>query len=112
MEEFMSIALKALAALLAAGGCWLVVKAQALWPQIKAWIVSKTDLITEEQLDNLVTDTVAAADQLLKAEDPDGTKRNTYVTDVLTKAGVELTDAVMAKIEAKVLALGHLDTSK
>ena len=107
MEDFVNIILKVLVALLSFAGVWLIAKAQALWPQIKAWITSKTNLVNEEQLDKLVSDTVKAADQLLKENDPTGEKRNKYVVDALTSAGVEVSDIVMAKIEAKVLDLGH-----
>lgn len=107
MGEFIDIGLKVLVALLSFAGVWLVTKLQTLWPQVKAWIVSKTDLINEEQLDKLVADVVKAADQLYKQEDPTGEKRNNYVVESLTAAGVEVTDLVLAKVEAKVLDLGH-----
>lgn len=112
MDDFINIALKILVALLSAGATWLIIKAQTLWPEVKAWIVSKTNLVTEEQLDTFVSDTVKAADQLLKADDPTGEKRNSYVIETLKSAGIEISELVLAKIEAKVLDLGHSDTEK
>lgn len=60
-----------------------------------------------EQLDQFVEELVGAADQLFKKDDPDGSIRLDYVYQMLIEAGHELTDALRAKIENKVLMLGH-----
>jgi len=57
------------------------------------------------ELDKLIYQFVSAADQLLKAEDPTGAKRQAYVYGLLTKLGVVITDIVKAKIEANVLKM-------
>ena len=60
-----------------------------------------------EELDKFVGDLVGAADQLFKAEDPDGSARLEYVYARLVEAGYDITEAIRAKIENKVLKLGH-----
>ena len=42
---------------------------------------------------------------MLKKDDDDGSKRLEYVQGMLIEAGYELTDALRAKIEAKVFQL-------
>lgn len=69
----------------------------------------KTLLKKEEAdaLDTFVDELVGAADQMYKKDDPDGSIRLDYVYQMLIEAGHELTDALRAKIENKVLKLGH-----
>ena len=55
-----------------------------------------------EVLDAFIAKMVAAADQMFKKDDPDGTVRMKYVQDMLIKAGYEITDIVKATIESKV----------
>lgn len=65
-------------------------------------------LMTKEEadaFDKFVDDIVGAADQMFKEVDPDGTIRLDYVYEMLVKAGHDVTDAVRAKIENKVLKL-------
>ena len=57
------------------------------------------------ELDKLIFQFVSAADQLLKAEDPTGAKRQQYVYGLLKELGVVITDIIKAKIEASVLKM-------
>ena len=61
------------------------------------------------ELDKLIYQFVSAADQLLKAQDPTGAKRQAYVYDLLTKLGVVITDIIKAKIEANVLKMPKIE---
>lgn len=69
---------------------------------IKAALVSKADAGLVSELDLLIADFVAAAEQLLKQDDPDGSKRKQYVIDCLMAIGVAITDEIDARIEAAV----------
>jgi hypothetical protein len=75
----------------------------------RGFIYLKTLLTKEEaeELDAFVEELVGAADQLYKKDDPDGSIRLDYVYQMLIEAGHELTSALRAKIENKVLKLGH-----
>lgn len=56
-------------------------------------------------LEKFVDSLVAAAEQLFKKEDDDGSIRMNYVQNQLIDAGYDLTEAVMALIESKVYNL-------
>ena len=58
-----------------------------------------------ERLDNFIETLVTAADQLYKGEDDDGSVRLGYVQGMLIEAGYDITDAIRAIIESKVLKL-------
>jgi len=75
----------------------------------KAYAYLKTMISKEkaEKLDNFVETLVCAADQMFKDIDPDGSLRLEYVQGQLIEAGHDLTDAIRALIESKVLKLGH-----
>lgn len=75
----------------------------------KAYAYLKTLLKKEdaEKLDKFVETLVYAADQMFKDIDPDGSLRLDYVQGQLVEAGHDLTEAVRALIESKVLKLGH-----
>lgn len=71
-----------------------VYAAYLLWGKIKAG-----DFRTR------VTSLVEAAEQLLRATDPDGSKRKAFVTAALERAGYDITEYVNAMIEAAVYRL-------
>lgn len=56
-----------------------------------------------EKLDSFIDTLVAAADQMFKGEDDDGSVRLGYVQGMLIEAGYDITDAIRAIIESKVL---------
>ena len=75
----------------------------------KAYDYLKSKLKAEkaDALDKLVETLVCAADQMFKAYDVDGSLRLGYVQEQLVAAGHDVTEAVRALIESKVLKLGH-----
>lgn len=95
MEQIIDIIIKGLAMALAIGAGWV-----GKW--LVSWLKSKLDHEQEAKLDLFVTELVAAAEQMYKKDDPDGSFRNLYVQKMLAEAGYELTDAVKALIESKV----------
>lgn len=98
MEEIINITIKVLAALLALGAGWL---GKYLVNLVKA----KLSVTQAEKLDLFIGELVAAAEQLYKEKDSDGSIRLEYVKGMLIEAGYELTDAVKALIEAKVFEI-------
>jgi hypothetical protein len=95
MEELIDIVIKIVATLLALGLGWLV-------KRLSAWIKTKLDEKEVEMLERFVSELVAAAEQMFKAEDPDGSVRLHYVESMLVQAGYDVTAAVTALIESKV----------
>lgn len=98
MEQITMIALQLLGVLLLA---LLIVVLAKYRSKLKAEIEAGK----ASELDKLIYQFVSAADQLLKAEDPTGSKRQAYVYELLTKLGVVITDIIKAKIEANVLKM-------
>lgn len=76
-----------------------------LTPQFNKWLEEKTSRETTENVMLMVRAFVRAADQMFKAEDPDGSIRNAYVKDQLKALGVAITAEVNAYIESEVFAL-------
>ena len=95
MEQIIDIIIKVLATLLALGAGWL---GKYLINLLKAKLDEKNDA----RLDMFIRELVSAAEQMFKADDPDGTTRYGYVIEMLSNAGYEITDAIEALIEAKV----------
>ena len=62
------------------------------------------------ELDKFIEELTAAADQMYKKVDPDGSIRFEFVKEALRKAGYQITDAIVVKIESCVFHLPH--TSK
>lgn len=56
-----------------------------------------------EALDKFLDELVFAAEQMYHDTDESGAIRRNYVQDMLMEAGYELTEAIRAKIEARVL---------
>lgn len=98
MEDIIDIILKIVAMLLALGAGYL-------GKFLMKWIKENVDAKTAEKLDVFVAELVAAAEQLYKKDDPDGSERLAYVQEQLIEAGYEITEAVRALIEAKVFEI-------
>lgn len=103
MEEILDIIIKVVASLLAVGAGWL-----GKW--LINWLKSQLDEKKAEKLDLFVAELVAAAEQLYKDEDEDGSTRLNYVQGMLVQAGYEITEAVRALIEAKVFEVNVIQT--
>lgn len=94
-SEIIELIVKALFGLLAIGGLWLV-------GFIKEVLKTKVEAQQASELDRLIYDFVAAAEQQLKQDDPDGTKRKAYVVEQLNAVGVAISQEINARIEAAV----------
>ena len=94
-QEIIELIVKALFGLLAIGGLWLV-------SFIKDVLKTKVEAQQASELDRLIYDFVAAAEQQLKAEDPDGSKRKAYVVEQLNAVGIAISQEINARIEAAV----------
>lgn len=96
--EILEIIARILGALLACGLIYFA-------PKINAYL---NEIVGEEKaakLKRIVIELVRAAEQLYKAEDPDGTIRKKYVEGQLEALGYELTNYVNSLIESEVLNL-------
>lgn len=67
-----------------------------------AFVKSKMSASDAEKLDRFIAELTAAAEQMYKKDDPDGSIRLKYVQDRLVEEGYKITEAVRALIEAKV----------
>lgn len=105
MEEIMDIIIKIVAMLLALGigyiGRFLV-----------KWMKSILDEKGDAKLDLFIAELVAAAEQMYKQDDPDGSIRLDYVQGMLVAAGYDVTTAVQALIESKVFEINLLREDK
>ena len=72
---------------------------------VRNWLKARTEAEQATQLDQLIYDIVAAAEQTLKASDPDGSIRKQYVVDLLTQLGFKVDKELHARIEAAVYAV-------
>ncbi len=88
--------------ILAAGVIALV---GTLLPKIKQYLTEQFGQDKINKIGELVTVFVAAAEQLLKEDDPTGEKRKAYVVDQLKALGYEVTEWVNAYIESAVYNL-------
>ena len=95
MENIIDILIRVAAMLLIVGIGWL-------GRYLVKWLRTKLNDEQSAKLDLFVGELVAAAEQMCKNLDPDGSVRLDYVTGMLIEAGYEITDAVRALIEAKV----------
>lgn len=105
MEQILDIIIKLVAALLAMGAGWL-------GRYLVKWLKTKLNDKQVEKLDLFIAELVAAAEQMYKKDDPDGSVRLNYVQDMLIEAGYELTDAVKALIESKVFSINLVNKSE
>lgn len=99
-QEIVKIIVEVVVALLGLGGLYLI-------NLIKKWLQQRRDESEMSAVDSLIEQFVAAADQLLKGDDPTGEKRKQYVIDRLGEIGYKLTDIFNAKIEAAVFQLNR-----
>ncbi len=82
---------------------WVVVALVAyLTPKVNAWLEEKAGAEKAEKIRMLICELVQAAEQLFKAEDPDGTIRKRYVEEQLTALGYKVTEDINAMIESEV----------
>lgn len=105
MDEILNVALKLFAMLLLAIGSLLI-------KRFLAYINSKLKSADDAETAQMIAEFVAAAEQTLKAYDPDGTKRLAYVEKLVSTAGYELTDIMKSKIESAVYVLNQTAISK
>ena len=98
MDEIMTVVIKVLAALLALVVGWL-------GRYLIGLVKTKLNIEQTARLDMFIAELVAAAEQLYKQKDPDGSIRLEYVQAMLVEAGYEITDAIRALIEAKVFSI-------
>lgn len=104
LDEIIDIVVK----LIAAAG--IVVLAWGA-KKLKSYLEVKAQGTESDLTDSLIYQFVCAAEQQLKADDPTGSKRLNYVLTLLSEAGVVITEAVRAKIEAAVYEI-NLDAPK
>lgn len=102
MENIMDIIIKLAATLLVAGIGWL-------GRYLVQWLKSILDEKDSEKLDLFIAELVAAAEQMHKKDDPDGTIRLQYVQSMLVKAGYTITESVRALIESKVFGINLMN---
>ncbi len=95
MEQIIDIIVKIVATILLAGAGWL-------GNYIITYLRSNLDAKEVEFLDTFIAELVAAAEQLYAESDTTGRIRREYVQKMLMESGYEITEAVMAMIEAKV----------
>lgn len=100
MEEIINIVIKLVAALLALGISWA-----CKW--VVTWLKTSINAQYVDELDIFIGELVAAAEQMFKKEDADGSIRLEYVQKMLVEAGVEITDVIRASIEAKVFSINN-----
>lgn len=98
MEEIIDIIIKLAATLLAFGVAWV-------GKYLVAWLKTNMDEKETIMLDQFIAELVAAAEQMYKNDDPDGSVRLGYVKTMLLEAGYDITDAVKAMIESKVFEI-------
>lgn len=98
MDEIMNILIKIVAMLLALGAGYL-------GKYVVNWLKSNLDDRGDEKLDTFIAELVAAAEQMYKKDDPEGTARLHYVQTMLIGAGYDITDAIQAVIESKVFEI-------
>lgn len=104
MEGTMDIIFRLVALLIVFAFGWI---AKKVGNALIALLKSKLDAEQDAQLDKFIDELTAAADQMYKDGDPLGEIRREYVHEQLIKAGYQLTDAIIAKIESSVFRLPH-----
>lgn len=105
MDEIINLVIKIVATLLAIGAAWL---GRYLVSLLKTNLDEKQTVI----LDQFIAELVAAAEQMYKAIDDDGSVRLDYVQTMLVEAGYDITEAVRAMIESKVFEINLLNAKK
>lgn len=95
MEDIINISIQLVATLLAFAVAWVS-------RYLVDWLKTNLDEKEEAMLDQFIADLVAAAEQMYKKDDPDGSARLHYVQSMLVEAGYEVTEFIQAMIESKV----------
>ena len=103
MEAIIDILIKIAATLLTFMAAWL-------GKYLVDWLKSNLDEKAAAQLDLFVAEVVAAAEQMYKKDDPNGSIRLGYVQKMLIEAGYDLTDEIQAVIESKVYEINTFNT--
>lgn len=85
-------------ALLGLAGIWALTK-------LSSHLKIKAEAEQATELDKLIYQFVAAAEQTLKEVDPNGTLRKKYVVDLLEELGIKVSQEINARIEAAVYGL-------
>lgn len=98
METIMDIIIRIVATLLAFGAGYV-------GKLLVGWLKGKLNEQQTEKLDLFVAELCAAAEQMFKEADPNGSIRRQYVEGMLIKAGYEITDVIRAMIESKVFEI-------
>lgn len=88
-------------------GAALSVVSIYLLNKLRKYLSTKMGQEDLEFMDKLIHDFVLSAEQTLKMDDPDGTKRLEYVKSNLIKLGYDVSEVVLAKIEASVLKINR-----
>ena len=96
--EIMDLVVKAVFGILGLLGIWLVG-----W--VKDALKARVEAEQAAELDRLIYDFVAAAEQTLKEGDSDGSKRKAYVTENLMALGIAISQEINARIEAAVFGI-------
>lgn len=96
--EIMELAVKAILGILGLLGIWLIG-----W--IKDYLKARVETEQAAELDRLIYDFVACAEQTLKKNDPSGRLRKQYVTEQLMALGFAISQEVNARIEAAVYGI-------
>jgi hypothetical protein len=104
MDEILTIIIRIAIIILSIGATWLTAWA-------KRYFTEKLGEEKTKKLDDIISTLTAAADQMLKTDDPDGSIRYQYVISELKNLGYTITDYIEAQIEARVYFLPH-DTTK
>lgn len=105
MEQIIDIIIKVLAMALALCAGWV-----GKW--LVSWLKSKLDNEQEAKLDLFIAELVAAAEQMYKKNDPDGSLRMDYVQKMLVNAGYDVTEAIQALIESKVFSINLMNVAE
>lgn len=102
MEGTMDIIIRLAALLVVCAFGWIAEKVGNVTVK---FLKGKLDEQGDAKLDKFIDELTAAADQLYKKSDPDGSIRREFVHSELLNAGYQITDAIIAKIESSVLYL-------
>lgn len=78
-----------------------------LAPKVEEWLQTNTTAKEEEAIRAAVKSFCRAAEQLLREDDPTGSKRNAYVREHLEQLGIAVTESVIAMIEGEVFDINR-----
>lgn len=96
--ELIDLIVRVIIGLAGVFGLWLISKlSQALKVRAEAE--------QADELDKLIYQFVAAAEQQLKGDDPSGSARKAYVVHLLEQLGFKVSEEINARIEAAVYKL-------